>query len=281
MDLIRHLRFFVAVAEEQHFGRAADRLGITQPPVSAGLRRLEDALGVALIDRSRRGADLTPAGRELLPRARVMVRDADRFVAEAARLGAGTGERRVALCDALGTDLAAVCAAALAPRDDDAPLTLSAGASPQLARAVAEDLLDVAVVEHPVLGDGAPSGPVIALPRDFLVPGGFRSPRLRDLSTLAVALPPRATNPPAADLLLDRLTARGITSTVLITETEAAAHAAVAAGLAFTPVAAGGAAPAGTARRPATDFPLRVKVLGRRDHPDVAVLESVLWRLGR
>ncbi|RDB49642.1 hypothetical protein, partial [Tsukamurella tyrosinosolvens] len=59
------------------------------------------------------------------------------------------------------------------------------------------------------------------------------------------------------------------------------AHAAVAAGLAFTPVAAGEDAPAGTARRPATDFPLRVKVLGRRDHPDAARLESVLWRLGR
>ncbi|WP_019201811.1 LysR family transcriptional regulator [Tsukamurella sp. 1534] len=281
MDLIRHLRFFVAVAEEQHFGRAADRLGITQPPVSAGLRRLEEALGVTLIDRSRRGADLTPAARELLPRARVMVGDADRFVAEAARLGAGTGERRVALCDALGSATSAVCAAALARGNGGPPVTLSAGASPQLARAVSEDLLDAAVVEHPVLADGAPSGPVIALPRDFLVPEDLRSTRLRDLSALAVALPPRSANPPAADLLLDRLTERGITSAVRPTETEAAAHAAVAAGLAFTLAPAGGETPAGTARRPAPDFPLRVRVLGRRDHPDVARLESVLWKLGR
>ncbi|GAA1098422.1 LysR family transcriptional regulator [Tsukamurella strandjordii] len=279
MDLIRHLRFFVAVAEEQHFGRAADRLGITQPPVSAGLRRLEEALGVTLIDRSRRGADLTPAARELLPRARVMVGDADRFVAEAARLGAGTGQRRVALCDALDGATATACGAGL--RDDPDPLTLSAGPSPQLARAVAEDLLDAAVVEHPVLSDGAPSGPVIALPRDFLVPEDFRSPRLRELSALQVAMPPRAANPPAADLLLDRLTARGITAQPRISETEAATHAAVAAGLAFALVPAGGPTPPGTARRAAPDFPLRVRVLGRRDHRDVARLESTLWRLSR
>lgn len=280
MDLIRHLRFFVAVAEEHHFGRAADRLGITQPPVSAGLRRLEEALGVTLIDRSRRGADLTPAARELLPRARVMVGDADRFVAEAARLGAGTGERRVALCDVLDSGIAAQCAADL--RRGEVPLALSIGVSPQLARAVAEDLLDAAVVEHPVLADGAPSGPVIALPREFLVPEDFRSSlRLRELSALQVALPPRSANPPATDLLLDRLTARGITSAARPTDSEAAAHAAVAAGLAFTLVASGGATPPGTARRPAPDFPLRVRVLGHREHPDVAQLESTLWRLSR
>ncbi|MEB0207182.1 LysR family transcriptional regulator [Pseudomonas sp. CCC3.1] len=68
--LIRHLWLFLAVAEEQNFGRAAKRLGMSQPPLSEQIQVLEQALKVTLFDRSRRGAKLTPVGAAILPAVR-------------------------------------------------------------------------------------------------------------------------------------------------------------------------------------------------------------------
>jgi hypothetical protein len=63
IDLVRHLEFFVAVAEELHFGRVADVVGVSQPPLSQGLQRLERRLGRLLFDRGSGGVRLTPAGK--------------------------------------------------------------------------------------------------------------------------------------------------------------------------------------------------------------------------
>ncbi|WP_349920173.1 LysR substrate-binding domain-containing protein [Aeromonas veronii] len=68
--LVRHLWLFLAVAEERHFGRAARRLGMTQPPLTEQIKVLEHALRVKLFDRTPKGVQLTPAGQAILPAVR-------------------------------------------------------------------------------------------------------------------------------------------------------------------------------------------------------------------
>src|ERR1044072_6552286 len=67
---LRHLRYFVAIAEERSFTRASERLWVAQPGLSAQIRRLESELGVQLFERHSRGVDLTGAGELFLERAR-------------------------------------------------------------------------------------------------------------------------------------------------------------------------------------------------------------------
>ena len=75
---LRHLRYYIAVAEEQHFSRAAQRVGIEQSPLSRAIHALERDLGVRLLWRSTRGSKLTSAGEVFLQHARTIIASADR-----------------------------------------------------------------------------------------------------------------------------------------------------------------------------------------------------------
>lgn len=99
MDL-RQLRYFLAVAEERSVTRAATRLHLTQPPLSAQLARLEHELGVELFVRHRRGVDLTEAGRHLVEHARRVLDDVDAAAAVVRGLGR-TGRLALAFVPAL------------------------------------------------------------------------------------------------------------------------------------------------------------------------------------
>ncbi|MBW3097916.1 LysR family transcriptional regulator [Pseudohoeflea coraliihabitans] len=87
---LRQLSFFVAVAEELHFGRAAARLCMTQPPLSQAILALERELGVELFRRTKRHVELSPCGQHLLPHARQLLADADALPDLARHLAYGT-----------------------------------------------------------------------------------------------------------------------------------------------------------------------------------------------
>lgn len=116
---LRHLRYFLAVAEELHFGRAAEHLHIVQPALSKQIAALEKELGVRLLERTKRRVELTEAGRAFLEDARNVIAQAD-LAADRAR-SAGRGERGVLVVGFIPPALNSVLPPALNRYRDEHP----------------------------------------------------------------------------------------------------------------------------------------------------------------
>ena len=147
---LRHLRYFVTLAEELHFSRAAERLGISQPPLSQQIRALEEELQVRLFDRSSRNVELTEAGRLFLVEARATLDQADRARQTAARAHRGEiGELTVGIYpSALLAEPVAAAILGFRQRHPSVRLVLRERAVYSAIRELAGGSLEIAYLRH-------------------------------------------------------------------------------------------------------------------------------------
>ena len=153
---IRHLRYFVAVAEEGHVTRAAERLGIQQPPLSQQIKAIERELDVQLFRRKPRGVDLTDAGRAFLVDARAIL-DHLEHAFEATRRSARGEQGRISLGIASTAHFHPFVARVIRAFRDQFPLvslTLEEGATAELIELLRNDQVDLAFIRAPFANTG-------------------------------------------------------------------------------------------------------------------------------
>jgi DNA-binding transcriptional LysR family regulator len=183
---LRHLKYFVAVAEELNFSRAAERLGIAQPPLSQQIRRLEDELGVPLFLRTRRRVELTDTGRAILAEARAALAQAERIANLARRAAAGeAGVLRLGFSSsALYTVLPEILRAFRA-RAPAVTLSLLERTSEEQVHLLAAGALDAGFIRLPI-ESAAPSLAVRSVLREPLLAALVRDHRLSRAGAVAV-----------------------------------------------------------------------------------------------
>jgi DNA-binding transcriptional LysR family regulator len=204
---LRHLRYFLAVVEELHFGRAAERLHIAQPPLSQAIRKLEDELGVQLFNRTSRVVTTTEAGRELAAQAVAVLGRFDVAVAETRRAGGLTDGLRAGCIPHLSLERLGIFLEALGGSDSTHPQVTHLGSVEQVNR-LRSGKLDVGIFDdigelpglelHPLF----PGEPLAAfLPTDHpLTTKSALGPD--DLKGDVLVTYPRDANPALFDRLL-------------------------------------------------------------------------------
>ena len=276
---LRHLRYFLAVAEEQHFGRAAARLGIAQPPLSQQIQRLEAALDVKLFDRARRRTTLTAAGRALAARAPAVLEAAASLredVLEAARGRAGVLRIGAGASASLGVVPEMI--ARFRAIHPDVVVRLDDRAAVPHAERLRQRLIDVALLRSPVPGMRAT---VVREERLLaVVPSTHRlarrrSVRVAELRNEPFVLFPREVAPGFHDEVQAAFLHAGVTARVVAEATEWATVASMVAtgmGVTVAPTSVATMPRAGTSYVQLRDADVRARLLAvSRDEDDPLV----------
>lgn len=167
---LRHLRYFTTVAEELHFGRAATRLHISQPPLSIQIRQLEQEMGVTLFTR-KRNVELTPAGKEFLDYARSALQHVQQGIRSAQRVHRGErGQLNVGFISSMAYTYIPSLLAGFRARCPDVELVLNDQDTWSQFDAIREGRLNVGVVRGPVDEPGLTSVTVMTEPLVVAMP---------------------------------------------------------------------------------------------------------------
>jgi len=179
---LRHLRYFVAVAEERNITRAAVRLRVAQPALSRQLSDLENEVGVKLLERGRHGVNVTAAGREFHRRAKAVLADADR-AADAARVAGGAIAGRLTLGFPTGLHLDHLSPLIRAFREihPRAEFVFSHGLPAAQLKGLRDGSLDVAFVNLPGPLNGMEHCVVWRVPFEVVMPENHRLTRKKSL----------------------------------------------------------------------------------------------------
>lgn len=187
---LRHLRYFLAVADARHFTRAAAKLGIGQPPLSQQIRALENELGTPLFLRQPRGVTLTEAGRALAEDARQILSAAERAVDRAQRAAAGDiGRLRIGMINSAPFHpFVPRAIREFGQRHPEVRLSLEENSTPALLEDVRAERCDVAFVRPP-LGHATDIDAIALFDEDVMValPNGHPLARFENLSLWALA----------------------------------------------------------------------------------------------
>lgn len=170
---LRHLRYFIAVAEERHFGRAARRLHIAQPPLSRQIQALEAELGFTLFDRSHRRVVSTPAGDALLPHARRVFETLELGVHAARRAASGqTGRIAIGYPSSVAFSGLPELLRAFRLRSPGVELALRELPPQEQIEALKDGRLDVGFIRGPIHDDQLASRRVRSEPLFVVLPTG-------------------------------------------------------------------------------------------------------------
>ena len=270
---LRHLRYFVAVAEEKHFGRAAQRLHIAQPPLSAQIKQLEHELGTQLFERTTRRVDLTPAGELLLERTTGILSAVESAQSDVADVGAGSaGVLRVGFTGSATHELMPAAIRLSHHRYPSVRLKVFGELlTPHMEQALLDNRMDLAVLRPPISSDELNYKPImdtrlaLAISRNHPLAEDSGPVSPEDVMNIDVVSYPRESA--VASLAYQACREHGFRPRVVQTATETSTLNALAAaniGVAFVPYSA--------------QYPFQESIVLRPLQTDITVSLGIAWK---